>query len=176
MAKLSFVSFAGVFVLGSVAFGQQYEAKAEHAILKKDVGTWNASMKLWAGSSEPIEAKAMEVNKMVGDLWVSSHFEGDVFGQKFTGSGTFGFDPDKKKFVGSWVDSSNPYSSHMEGTYDAKTKTMTMLTKGKDPAGATTEGKNVQVYKDENTRIFTMYTKQGDRFVKVMEITYTRKK
>lgn len=176
MAKLSFVSFAGVFVLGSVAFGQQYEAKEEHEILKKDVGTWTAAMKIWAGSEEPIEATGVEVNKMIGDLWVSSHFEAEIFGQKFTGSGTFGYDPDKKKFVGSWVDSMNPFSSHMEGTYDEKTQTLSMMSKGKDPSGQVNEGKNVAVYKDKDTRIFTMYMKQGDKFVKSMEITYKRKK
>ena len=175
MAKLSFVSFAGVFVLGSVAFGQQYEAQPEHGVLKKDAGTWTASMKMWTGGEEPIEATGIEVNKMIGDLWVSSTFEAEIFGQKFTGSGTFGYDPEKKKYIGSWVDSMTPYVSHMEGTYDADSKTMTLATKGKDPSGSPTEGKNVAVYKDKDTRIFTMYMKQGDKMVKTMEITYKRK-
>lgn len=175
MAKLSFVSFAGVFVLGSVAFGQQYQATDAHKVLQKDAGTWTADMKMWVGSEDPIEASGVEVNKMVGDLWVASQFTAEIFGQKYTGSGNFGYDPEKKKYVGSWVDSMNPYASHMEGTYDAEKKTMTMLTKGKDPAGQVSEGKNVTVYKDKDTRVFTMYTKQGNQFVKTMEVTYKRK-
>ena len=74
------------------------------------------------------------------------------------------------------MDSMNPHTTQMEGNYDSAKKTLTMMTKGKDPAGQTTQGKNVMVYKDKDTRLFTMYTKQGDKYEKMMEITYTRKK
>lgn len=176
MTKLSFVSFAGVFVLGSVAFGQQFEATPEHAILKKDLGSWDAEMKIWAEGQSPLEAKGVEVNQAVGDLWVTSRFDAEIFGQKFAGSGTFGYDVSRKKYVGTWIDSSSPYVSHMEGSYDKTSNTLTMTTRGKDPSGQEMEGKNTMRYVDENTRIFTMYNKQGDKYVKVIEITYKRKK
>lgn len=176
MSKICFMSLAGVFVLGSVSFGQQYEATDAHAVLKKEHGKWDAAIKMWLGEGEPQKFKGEEENKPVGELWTVSAFKGDFFGQQFVGHGTFGYDPEKKKYVGVWIDSSKPYADHMEGDYDAASKTLTMLTKGKDPTGATTAGKNVTVMKDKNTRIFTMYMKQGEKYIKSMEITYTRAK
>lgn len=176
MSKICFMSLAGVFVLGSVSFGQQFEATEAHAVLKKEHGKWDAAIKMWIGEGAPQEFKGEEENKPVGELWTASTFKGDFFGQKFVGHGTFGYDPEQKKYVGVWVDSSKPYPDHMVGDYDAESKTLTMLTKGKDPTGAETAGKNVTVLKDANTRIFTMYMKDGEKYRKSMEITYTRKK
>ena len=43
MSKIYFMSLAGVFVLGSVSFGQQYEPTDAHAVLKKEHGKWDAA-------------------------------------------------------------------------------------------------------------------------------------
>ena len=43
----------------------------------------------------------------------------------FEGRGQFGYDPAKKKYVGTWIDSMSPTLRVLEGTYDAKTKTLT---------------------------------------------------
>ena len=52
---------------------------------------------------------------MTGGLWVLSKFEGDFGGMKFEGRGQFGYDPIKKKYVGTWIDSMSPTLSVLEG-------------------------------------------------------------
>ena len=145
-----------------------------HAILKKDAGTWDAEIKMWtAPGTEPMVSKGTDVGEMFGEFWVMSKFSGSVMGMEFEGRSTLGYDPEKKKYVGTWCDTMTPTMSFMEGTYDESTKTMTMKM-----TGGNGMGKNVTVYKDDNTREFTMYMLQPgteDEYVKQMEITYKKR-
>src|SRR5690606_32206578 len=97
----------------------------------------------------------------------------------YEGHGTFGYDPNKKKYTGTWVDNMKPTIDTMEGTYDAKTHTMTYFSKTTDPAtGKQSQMKNVAQYIDDNTRTFTMYSLapgSEDKYIKMMEIHYKRK-
>ena len=163
------------------ALNAHAQTSKEHEILKKDVGTWTAECKMWVAGpdADPIVSPGKETNRLLpGGNWLLSEFESEFGGEKFTGHGTFGYEPEKKKYVGSWVDSMSPYMMMMEGTYDDKTKTMTMFYTAKDPAGNEANGKTVCVTKDEKTRVFTMYMQareSKDKFVKMMEITYHKK-
>jgi hypothetical protein len=67
----------------------------------------------------------------------------------------------------------------MEGSYDEKTKTLTLRAESEDP----TSGKPMKMrletqLKDENTRVFTEYVQvEGQKdFAKFMEVTYTKRK
>ena len=157
------------------------EVTKEHKLLKKDVGVWDAEMKIWmqGPDGEPMVSKGVERNRSVGDLWVISDYQGDLGDQTFRGHGQFGYDPIKKKFVGTWIDSMTPHISTMEGTYDEQSGEMTMIATGIDPAtGEESKSKSVSKYPDDNTRIFTMFMKApggGDDWVKSMEINYKRR-
>jgi hypothetical protein len=153
---------------------------AEHEMLKHDVGTWDATVKSWmqGPQSEPSVSQGVERSKLMpGGLWVLSEFEGKFGDMEFHGAGATGYDTQKKKYVGVWVDSMSNSLMTMEGDYDADTKTVTMHSKGTDPAGKPYEAKMVSVHKDKDTRVFTMSMKGdgGGEFVKIMEITYTRR-
>jgi hypothetical protein len=152
----------------------------EHDLLKQDVGTWDATIKAWMGPGEPSVSKGKEVNKMMpGDLWSISDFEGEFGGMPFYGHGTFGYDTNKKKYVGTWVDSMSTTPMLMEGTYDAAAHTMTMLSDTVGQDGKPVKTKSVSEQKSDGSRVFTMYMKSdatGPDFVKAMEITYTKKK
>ena len=148
---------AATMFLCGVTFGQMPQATKEHKILKKEEGTWNATMKIhvdMAGNPipEPMVMKGKETNRMLGDLWIVSDFEGDFGGMAFKGHGVFGYDAKAKRYSGSWVDSMTPTVSHMSGTYDAEKKTMTYETRGMGPDGKPMLGKNVVVYTDKDNR------------------------
>jgi hypothetical protein len=153
----------------------------EHKLLARDVGVWKVEMKLWMAGpdADPVEAEGMETNKLVKNgFWLDSQFEGDMFGQKMTGGGQYGYDPVKKKYVGTWTDSMSPHLSVMEGEYDAASKTLTYVTRGIDPmTQQPSQGKIVAVYKDDDHRTMTMYSPLPgqDGLVKTMELKYTRK-
>ena len=148
------------------------------AALRQSVGTWTAEIKSFPNGpdAEPVIGVGKETNRMLGDLWLISQFEGEISGVKFEGQGVFGFNPETKKYIGTWVDSMSPFMTTNTGTYDAASKTMTMEMTGRDPSGAEQKGKIVEVHPDENTRQFTMYgvLPGSEEMVKMMEAVYKR--
>ena len=153
---------------------------AEHKILASEEGTWDATVKSFDGgpNAEPSVSKGTEVNTLLpGGLWLVSKFEGDFGGLKFEGRGQFGYDPNKKKYIGTWVDSMMPTMSLLEGEYDAKTKTMTYVGEGAGPDGKTKAMQRmVTTTKEDGSRAFTLYMKMDKDEMKVLEITYTKRK
>ncbi len=162
-----------------VVSGQGFPATEQHQLLKKDVGTWHAAGKMWMpGVEEPMEFEGTEVNKMVGELWVYTDFHGEVGGVEFHGHGRSGFNIETEKYEATWFDSMQPFVMTMSGTYDAESETMNSMSDGRDDMGNPKKGKSTLHYKDENTRVMTMYAASpdgGDEWVKEMEIIYTRK-
>lgn len=180
-ASLAVVCLAQiVFLFVGAAAAQMPGPTAEHERLKADVGTWDAKMKLYpASGEEPTVTDATETIELgPGGLWILSKFECEMMGMPFVGHGVNGYDPVKKKYVGTWVDSMNPYMMIVEGEYDPATKTTTSFAEGRDPmSGATIRYKQISRTIDENTRTFEMLQPgEGGEYVKMMEIEYTRQK
>jgi hypothetical protein len=153
----------------------------EHKLLAKDVGVWDATIKMYMGGPDapPSESKGVETSTLMkGGLWLVSSFTGEFAGQPFEGTGVTGFDPKKKKYVGTWADSMTPELSLMEGAYDEKTKTMTMTGDGTGEDGKTMSMQYITEHVDDNTRIFTINMKgdaTGGKWTKMMEIRYKRR-
>jgi hypothetical protein len=147
----------------------------EHEMLKKDVGTWDATVEFFmAPGAPPAVSKGVETNRLLGGLWFVSEFKSEMMGQPFEGVGTMGYDPGKKKYVGTWVDSMSVSYSTVEGTYDAATKTLIAWMVGPDLAGQTMKTKQTTEWKDADNRVFTMYAPDGQTVT--MRITYKRRK
>jgi Protein of unknown function (DUF1579) len=150
----------------------------EHEILKKDVGVWDATVEsTMEPGGKPNVSKGVETNTLLGDgLWLIQDFKGEVQSAPFQGHGVTGYDPSKKKYVGTWVDSMSTGLSTSEGTYDPKTKTMTTRFEGPGPDGTIMKMRTTSEWKDANNRVFTMYSPagQGGEFA-MMKITYKRR-
>jgi hypothetical protein len=163
------------YVFGSAAFAQPPvpQPGPEHKKLKELEGTWEAIIK--AG---PDESKGTVVYKMeLGGLWLTSEFQGDFAGMKFTGRGLDGYDPAKKKYVGVWVDSWSTAPLVMEGTYDKDGKVLTMTGEGPGPDGSPMKYKATTEHKDKDTMEWTMLMNGPDgKEAPMMSITYKRKK
>jgi hypothetical protein len=150
----------------------------EHAVLKDAAGTWDATVESFAAPGQPpMLAKGIETGTMVGGFWLVSDFKSEVMGQPFLGRSTLGYDPVKKKYVSTWIDSMTPSLSVGESDYDPATKTFTGWMDGIDHRGRPTRFKSVTVFKDPATRIATMSMKGPDgKEMTVMRITYTRER
>jgi hypothetical protein len=151
----------------------------EHAVLKQDAGTWHAAGKMFMpGSDQGTEFEGTETNEMIGEFWLVSNFKGDFGGMEFRGHSYSGFNPDTGKYESTWIDSMSPYAMTMTGEYDAASKTMKSTSVGKDGQGNEMKGKSEIVYKDEDTRVFTMWGADpaSGEMQKMMEIVYTRQK
>ena len=141
IATISSATLVAVLMLNGAVKGQDQPAmpgpSKEHEIFKGDVGTWNATMKVFATEgAEPTVGTATETNEMIGDLWLVNRFESELFGSKFVGLGTWGYDPAEKKYVGTWIDNMSPYPQTIRGDYDAATKTLTAMAETRDAGAA----------------------------------------
>ncbi|MFO0906831.1 MAG: DUF1579 domain-containing protein [Isosphaeraceae bacterium] len=158
------------------------QALPEHKLLAAEEGTWDAAIKTFEAGPDaaPSVSKGTEVNELLpGGLWIISKFEGDFGGMKFHGRGQYGYDPVKKKYVGTWLDSMSTILSVLEGDYDAKAKTLTFTGDGYDPVQkAKFSQRMVTAMKDDGSRVFTLYMKYEGQpaEAKFMEITYTKRK
>lgn len=172
MNRFAAAAVAAVLVAGAAANGQPPATPGpEHEVLKKMVGTWDTTMKV-AGVGE---SKGTCVYKMeLGGLWLVSHFEGEIAGQKFSGRGMDSYDAGKKKYVGVWIDSMSTAPMVMEGGYDAAKKTLTMSGEGPGMDGKAEKFKAVSAMPDADTIDFAMY--MGDGKEPAFTIQYKRKK
>jgi hypothetical protein len=150
----------------------------EHEIFKEDVGTWDATMKLFATpGAEPTVSKATETNELIGGMWLVSRFEGQLMGMPFTGVGTWGYDPAEKKYVGTWLDNMSPYPQTIRGDYDPATRTMTAVSESRDPmSGEKTTYRQTTRMVDDDTRLFEMSMPDGQGgYTKMLEVEYKRR-
>jgi hypothetical protein len=158
-----------------------------HALLNGMVGEWNADCKFWMDptpGAQPTTSKGTSVHTWdMGKRFVKQQFNGSFTmdpsapPMPFSGLGYTGYDNQKQKFVGTWMDSMSTGIMYSEGTYDAGSKTFTFTSQCTDPM-TNQPSTMTQVIKvlDDNTHTFTMSTTGPDgKDMKVGEITYTRK-
>lgn len=146
--------------------------------LKQDVGAWDAEIRTFEpGSDKPTITKGSEHNSMLGDLWLISHFKGEMGGMPFEGASFTGYNAETKKYFGNWIDSMSNSPMTVEATWDEKSQTLTSLGEGKGPDGSDMKFKMVTVYKKDGTRLFTMSMAGPDGAdMKMMEVLYTKAK
>lgn len=161
------------FVFLPAAWAQEYpQPGPEHEMLKQTAGEWTCLCKM----SDGTESKGASSAKMeCGGLWLVSNFEGEFGGTKFQGKGLDSYDAAKKKFIGIWVDSMTTSPMMLEGTYDEKTKTMTMTGEGKMPDGTLAKHRLVTKFTDKDHHSFEMFMIGPDgKEMSMMTIDYTR--
>lgn len=146
----------------------------EHEKLKELVGTWDAVMDMNGQKS-----KAVATYKSIcSGMWLASDFEGELGeGIKFQGHGLDGYDLNKKKYVGVWIDSMESAPMQFEGNYDPKTKLLVMTGESRGPDGKPQKVKNTTETKDKDHFTFRMYMIQPDGSEQLaFSIDYTRRK
>ena len=152
----------------------------EHEIFKEDAGTWDAVVESYMQpGAPPSKSKGVETNTLgCGGLCLITDFKGEMMpGMTFHGHGTSTWDPAKKKYVGSWVDSMSASLMVSEATYDPASKSFTGHMEAPDMTGKTVKMKSVVEYKAPDTRVFTMYAPGADgKEAITMRITYTKRK
>jgi len=150
----------------------------EHEILKKEVGTWDATVEMSPGpGAPPLVSQGIETNSLLGGMWLVTQFKSDMGGMPFEGHGISGWDAGKKKYSWTWVDSMSTGISLGEGTWDAAAQAMTGWMEGPDMTGKVMRSKSVTQWKDADTRLFTISgTGPDGKEMSFLEITYKRRK
>lgn len=157
---------------------QAPQATPDHQRLARQVGVWDAALEyLDFNTGRPARSKGTSVRKQpLGPLWLVDSFQAEVMGMPFKGMGTTGYDPAKKKLVGTWVDSMTPSLLVVEGSWDAAGKVMTLSGTGVGQDGEPARTTLRTTVRSDDEHVFEMFTQLPDgKDVKLMTITYTRR-
>ena len=103
----------------------------EHQWLKRFVGQWTTTSKASMGPDQPlIECNGTIESRMIGEFWVVNEMQSTSQGVAVKGLQTIGYDPAKKKYVGTWIDSMMNHMWIYEGTVDETGNKLTLEAEG----------------------------------------------
>lgn len=166
-----------------MAVMEAYEKAARpgpmHKVLQEMAGTWDTAVKYWMGPGEPAVSRGLSENKMIlGGRYLQQKYEGEAMGKPFHGLGLTGYDNVAQAFAGIWIDDMGTGVMTSTGGLDPSGKILTLSTVWNDPtAKGPKKGRSVIQIVSHDKHVLEMYDTGPDgKEMKVMEITYTRRK
>jgi len=156
----------------------------QHKWLHQLVGNWVYETEVSMKPGEPPKKfKGKESVSSMGGLWVMAAGSGEMpGGGKATMLMTIGYDPAKKKFVGSWVGSMMHNMWVYEGELKGKVLTLNTVGPSWTKEGKVQKGKSAK-YRDvitmvgkDKRRLDSFLQGPGGKWVPMMTALYTRKK
>jgi len=157
------------------------EPQKEHEWLQKLVGEWTYESEATMEPDKPPKRFSGTENvRSLGGLWILAEGQGEMpGGGTATTMMTLGYDPQKKRFVGTWVGSMMTYLWVYDGELDAAERVLTLNAEGPSMA---TEGKiqkyrDVIEFKNDNHRVLTSHMLGDDgEWHGFMTANYRRKR
>ena len=156
------------------------QPQAEHAWLKQFVGEWETTAEASMGPGQPpMTCKGTMSSRMLGGFWMISESKAEVMGAPMTAVLTIGYDPQTKKYVGTWVDSMMNHLWRYEGSVDESGKKLTLEAEGPNflAAGKTARFRDAYEFKSAD-HIVTTASMQGEdgKWITFMKGDARRKK
>ena len=186
MKRMMFIGVAaGLSCLVLAVKAQESKSDDQGPIkaLTTQEGVWDAEITMMIpgadGKVEKQTSKGEETNRLLGGKWLLSDFKGEFFGMAFAGHGQTGFDAKKGKYVGTWVDTMSKHIDMLEGTYDEKTKTLTLNADSENPMDEKPMKLRLETqFKEDGSRVMKEFVQEDGKkeFVQLMEIKYTKRK
>lgn len=155
-----------------------FEASREHEFLARQAGEWHVRCSYSMGPDiEPMEVEGSETTEMLGPFWLIGRFEADLLGSPMVGQAATGYDPVRKRFIGTWKDSSIPFLYTFEGFLDDERKTLRLSGENYDPMrGVRAIYRSVIEYlSDKERRLSLSVEIAGGDVSQILEYHYTRK-
>jgi hypothetical protein len=179
------VGLVGSLLAGATALHAQLPPEMpkpvkEHQWLQQFAGEWDAVSEMYMEPGKPpLKAKGTESVRKIGGFWTMSENKSTVMEMPMTGILTLGYDPEKKKFIGTWVDSMTSHMWTYEGKLDSTGKVLTLETEGPCPMSSSGMAKFKEVidFKSKDHKVFSSSV-QGDdgKWQTMLKIDYRRKK
>lgn len=152
----------------------------EHQWLRQFVGQWSTNSKADMGPGKPaMECEGSISSRMIGGFWVLNEMKADLAGTPMVGIQTVGYDPAKKKYVGTWVDSMANHLWRYEGTVDKSGKILTLEAEGPNftAEGKLTKYQDIYEFKSaDEIAIFSKMLGDDGKWITFMTGTAKRKK
>jgi Protein of unknown function (DUF1579) len=110
----------------------QVASQVQHQWLDRFLGEWSSECNCQMGADQPPETiQGTEIGRSVGGLWMVTEESGNALDcTPSTTIMTLGFDPERDRFVGTFVCSMMPHLWQYEGRLDAAGNVLTLDTEG----------------------------------------------
>lgn len=155
------------------------EPGTEHRWLQQLVGDWTFEAAANMGPDQPpSKAQGSETVRSLGGLWVVAERAGEMpGGGAMSSMMTLGYDPQRQRFVGTFVASMMTHLWVYEGSLDAAGTVLTLDTEGPDFAGGgTAKYQDIITIESEDRRTLTSRMLGEDsQWREVMRADYRRK-
>jgi len=157
------------------------EPQKEHQWLQKLVGEWTSEMEAVMGPDKPPETfRGTDSVRSIGGLWAVCEGRGEMpgGGQAVTIM-TLGYDPAKKRYVGTFIGSMMTYMWLYDGEVDPSGKKLILDAEGPDFAveGKMSKYMDIIEFKSDDHRVLTSQMLGEDgKWTQFMEAHYRRKK
>jgi hypothetical protein len=157
------------------------EPRKEHQWLHKLVGDWTFEHECPAGPDKPAQkSSGTESVRSLGGLWVLCEGQGKMpDGKPANMLMTLGYDPGKRRFVGTWVGSMMTHLWVYDGELDSAGKVLTLNAEGPDfvREGKTAKYQDIIEFKSDDHRTLTSRTLGEDgKWTQFMTANYRRRK
>jgi Protein of unknown function (DUF1579) len=157
------------------------EAQKEHEWLHKLVGEWTCEAEATMEPGKPPEkSSGTESVRSLGGLWILAEGQGEMPGCGLaTMMMTLGYDPQRKRYVGTWIGSMMTHLWVYDGSLDAEEKALTLDAEGPSMAGDGTiaQYRDVIEFKSDDHRVLTSHVRGNDgTWQAFMTAHYRRKK
>lgn len=133
---------------------------AEHRALIATQGTWTGTMSMPLPDGTTMTARATETNTPIGAFWSQSTFSCEFMGMPYVGTGSMGYNPKTKKFIGTWVDNMTSFLALMEGEMSSDGKTLTMSWDAPDETGKIVQHRS-ETQRTEDSYMSTFFMGAG---------------
>lgn len=132
MKTVAFLGTLSIVFSATMAAAQDFPLpQKEHKWLEQFVGEWEADMETVAQPDQPaMKCKGEMTYRMLGGFWVICDSTVNMSGIHINAVQTIGYDPEKKKYVGTWVDSMSSHMWKYEGTVDQSGKKLDLEAEG----------------------------------------------
>lgn len=151
----------------------------EHRWLQKLVGEWTYETDSPSGEQAG-KNRGTESVRGLGDIWVLAEGTGEMpGGQPATTLMTLGYDPARKRFVGTWIGTMMTHLWIYDGELDRDEKVLTLNSEGPGMSGDGTmsQYRDVIEFKSDDHRVLTASVRgQDGGWQPFMRVDYRRTK
>ena len=138
------------------------QPQKEHQWLQKLVGEWTYEIEATMGPDQPTEkSTGTEIVRSLGEFWILAEGQGEMLGcGPATTLMTLGYDPQKQRYVGTWIGSIMTYLWVYDGELDAGETVLTLNSNGPSMTGDEKLGKYKDMieFKSSDHRVMTSHT------------------
>lgn len=139
-------------------------ALKEHEWLQQFAGEWESvSEATVAPDQPPVKCKGTMSSRSIGGIWIVSEIKSETMGVPMHAIQTLGYDPQAKRYIGTWIDSMFNHMWKYTGTLDQAGKVLTLEAEGPNfiQEGQTAKYRDVYEFKSQDHIVMTS-AMQGD--------------